>query len=107
MATTLAGVDLEVAKTVLNNLMSDKYKDTNYLFVQPFDLEQVPGYMDVVDKKLDLETVSKNLEAGAYADKKDEFWSDFADVFNNAIKYHANKPSKWIGKFAKEMIKRM
>lgn len=107
MATTLAGVDLEVAKTVLNNLMSDKYKDTNYLFVQPFDLEQVPGYMDVVDKKLDLETVSKNLEAGAYADKKDEFWSDFADVFNNAIKYHANKPSKWIGKFAKEMIKAM
>ena len=60
--------------------------------------------MDVVSKKLDLKTVSDQLEAGTYASRQ-EFLDDASMIFQNAIKYHGSRETKWISKPAKEMLK--
>ena len=72
--------------------------------VEPFPLESVPGYLDVVDKKLDLKTLSSNLEGGLYNSRQD-FFEDASLIFTNAIKYHGARETKWIAKPAKEMLK--
>ena len=105
------GNEREVAAKVLKNLQSEKYKHQNYLFLQPFDLTQVPGYLDLIAKPLDLQTVSNQLQSGYYDNApegaSETFWKDVTAVFGNAIRYHADKPTKWIAKMAKDMIKVM
>lgn len=96
--------DLEKCRQVVKNLMSEKYKKYNQLFIEPFPLESVPGYLDVVDKKLDIKTLAANLEAGLYKSRM-EFFDDASLIFQNAIKYHSNRETKWINKPAKEMLK--
>lgn len=96
--------ELELAKSLVAVLRSEKYKDRNYLFLDPFDLTQVPGYLDVVHKPLDLRTVASNLDAGQY-DSMDTFMADLNLIFQNAIKYHSGRETKWIAKMAKEMLK--
>ena len=61
--------------------------------VEPFPLESVPGYLDVVDKKLDLKTLSSNLEGGLYNSRQD-FFEDASLIFTNAIKYHGARETK-------------
>jgi hypothetical protein len=107
----LSATEQALAQQLLTNINSEKYKSWNYLFQQPFDLSQTPGYLDVVSKPLDLETVQKNLNAtvGANADAYTtfgEFWTDLTNVFHNAVTYHTGRQqTKWIAKMAKEMIK--
>lgn len=84
--------------------MSEKYKKYNYLFVEPFPLESVPGYLDVVTKKMDLKTLSSNLDSGLYSSRP-AFFEDAQMIFHNAIAYHGTRETKWITKPAKEMIK--
>ena len=97
--------DLEKCRRVLLSLKSDRYQKYNFVFLEPFDSSQTPGYFDVVSKKLDLKTVSSNLEAGEYK-TKEEFLEDTELIFQNAIKYHTGRDAtKWIVKYAKEMIK--
>lgn len=107
----LSATDQALAQQLLTNINSDKYKSWNYLFQQPFDLSQTPGYLDVVSKPLDLETVQKNLNADTITNSSAyttfaEFWTDLTNVFHNAVKYHMGRQqTKWIAKMAKEMIK--
>jgi cell division septation protein DedD len=95
---------VELCRGVVNTLMSERYKDKNYLFLHPFDLSQTPGYTDVVQKLMDLGTLSSNLESGAYATRQD-FFQDACRIFENAVAYHANRETKWIAKLGKEMLK--
>lgn len=96
--------DMEICRQVAKALMSDKYKDKNYLFLHPFDLSQTPGYLDVVTKVMDLNTLYSNLESGVYT-TREQFFADCNVVFENAIAYHSNKESKWIAKLGKDMLK--
>lgn len=93
--------DLKLCQTVFQNL---KANNSNYLFLEPFDLSQTPGYTDVVEKVMDLSTLSKNLEAGEYPDI-DAFFKDCFVIYENAIAYHGNRETKWIAKLAKQMLK--
>ena len=96
--------ELELARSLLTVLRSDKYKDRNYLFLVPFALNEVPGYLDVVAKPMDLQTVGNNLEAGSY-DSMDAFLAELTMTFQNAIAYHGNRETKFIAKFARDMLK--
>lgn len=98
------GNEREVAEKVLRNLQSEKYKGKNYLFLQPFDLSQVPGYLDLISEPLDMQTVSSRLQSGHYVESS-SFWQDLNKIFENAILYHNEKPTKWIAKMAKDMLK--
>lgn len=95
--------DREVARKVLEVIRSDKYKAKNYLFLAPFDMSQVPGYLELVGQPIDLATIANKLLSDVYT--KETFWHDMDLVFQNAIKYHGGKETKWIAKFAKDMLK--
>ena len=93
-----------IAEKVLATVSSAKYKGKNYLFLEPFALDQVPGYLEEVGKPLDLRTIRSNLQNDLYEDAA-SFWNDFQAVFQNAIKYHGKRETKWIAKYAKDMLK--
>jgi hypothetical protein len=94
----------EIARSLVTTLRSDKYKDRNYLFLAPFDITVVPGYLDVVSKPLDLQTVHSNLDSNVYP-TMESFMADLNGIFHNAIRYHGTRETKWIAKMAKEMLK--
>lgn len=91
-----------LADKVLTVLRSEKYKSKNYLFLVPFDLSQVPGYVEQVGQPLDMKTVADRIDT---YDSPESFWKDVDLIFDKAIKYHAEKPTKWIAKFARDMKK--
>ena len=102
---SLSEEDLNLLRGVVKTITSERYKDKNYVFLHPFDLSQTPGYLDVVKNTMDLETLSKNLEAGMYTSQQ-AFFKDCFTTFENAVAYHGNrKESKWIAKLGKEMLK--
>ena len=102
----LSDQEMKVASQVLKNIRAEKYKDWNYLFQERFDLNQVPGYLETIapNKPMALQTITQNLENGLYDDISD-VWADIKMTFENAQKYHGDKPTKWIAKMARDMIK--
>ena len=101
---SMAPNDLEACRNVVKLLTSPKHKNKNHLFLLPFDLAQVPGYMDVVTKVMDLQTLSQNLEAGEYTDQE-AFFKDCFVIFENAVAYHSTRSTKWIAKNAKDLLR--
>ena len=113
----LSEAEFSIADTLLNILLhSDKYQNKNILFIEPFDINEVPDYLQVIGPPIDLRTIANRLyghlsgstesSSTNYYTNINDFWNDIYSVYNNAIKYHSNKPtSKWIAKFAKDMIK--
>eukprot|EP00980_Cylindrotheca_fusiformis_P011812 scaffold2816_cov121-Cylindrotheca_fusiformis.AAC.28 len=93
--------DLRHCQNVVKALRKEK---NNYLFLEPFDLTQVPGYTDVVKKVMDISTLSKNLDAGVYPDRE-AFSKDCFLIYENAIAYHGTRPTAWIADLAKSMLK--
>lgn len=94
----------DVADKVLKVLLSEKYKPKNYLFLEPFDLNEVPDYLETVGKPLDLRSISERFYQDVYDGPA--FWTDITNVYQNAIKYHGGKQaSKWIAKYAKDMLR--
>jgi hypothetical protein len=51
---------------------------------------------------LDLQTVTNSVDT--YETLAD-FWADVFGIFENAIAYHASRPTKWIANIGKEMLK--
>ncbi len=101
----MSAEDMELCRQTISILLSPKYKDKSLLFRDPFDLSQVPGYLEICQRQLDISTVSKNLEDGIYK-SRDEFFRDAMLIFENAKKYHTGRPQTlWIVKPAKEMLK--
>lgn len=100
----LTDAELFEARAAIGELRDGRYKDKMYLFLEPFSVAEVPGYLEVVAKPLDLATVAATLELGGYA-TMDDFWQELAGIFENAMRYHAGKQTKWIAKFAKDMLK--
>lgn len=93
--------DLKHCQNVVKALRKEK---NNYMFLEPFDLTQVPGYSDVVKKPMDISTLSKNLEAGVYPDRE-VFAKDCFLIYDNAIAYHGTLPTAWIADKAKSMLR--
>jgi len=103
----LTQAELDAARRVLENLKK-KHASKTYVFSVPFELSQVPGYLDVNTKVLDLETLTKTLESssGLAYETMDDFWNDLVTIFENAVRYHTSeKPTSWIAPFAKECLK--
>lgn len=75
---------------VLSKLIADiSRKDEYGFFGQPVPLQEVPDYLDVIRKPMDLGTMGNKVRSGAYF-SLDEFIEDFVLVCENAKKY--NKP---------------
>lgn len=62
-------------------------KDTNEIFLDPVDLEEVPDYMTVVSEPMDISAMRKKLDTGRYEDLSD-MEKDFELMINNCLAYN-------------------
>ncbi|XP_057664032.1 bromodomain-containing protein homolog isoform X1 [Diorhabda carinulata] len=62
-------------------------KDTNEIFTEPVDLEEVPDYLTVVTDPMDLSTMRKKLEDGLYTDLS-SLEKDFDLMIANCLAYN-------------------
>ncbi|XP_022298167.2 peregrin-like isoform X2 [Crassostrea virginica] len=63
-------------------------KDTSNFFTEPVSLDEVPDYLDYIDKPMDFETMRKNIDNHQYR-TMDEFETDFEQIIKNCMKYNA------------------
>ena len=97
--------DIRICRDVITTLKSTKYSAKNYLFLEPVDIKFFPTYVSIVGKPMDLGTALNNLELGMYT-TKEAFFIDVGLCFENAEKFHKDKPENdWIIKMAREMKK--
>ncbi|MGK3757600.1 MAG: hypothetical protein ACI8RD_009914 [Bacillariaceae sp.] len=97
--------DLELCRGLVKVLKSGKNSKFSQMFLNPFDVSHVPGYLDICGRVMDLSTLEVNLENGRYS-KRIEVYDDCNIIFENAIKYHSDKDlTKWIVSPAKNMLK--
>ena len=96
---------MELCRSAVHSLASENLRDHNYLFLKPFDFKDTPGYEMEVDRVMDLETLSQNLENNEYSDPNG-FFEDAGLIFKNAIVYHGLHGSKWVVELAEYMLKR-
>jgi len=97
--------DLQHCRQAIQVLTSSEHSHKNYLFLEPVDTSFFPTYTQIIHKPMDLGTLATNLEAGSYS-SRDEFFADAMLCFENAIRFHSDKPENhWIVKLAKDMIK--
>lgn len=62
-------------------------KDTNEIFTEPVDLEEVPDYTTVVTEPMDLSTMRKKLDSGEYPDLS-SMEKDFNLMIANCLAYN-------------------
>lgn len=62
-------------------------RDTSGLFKEPVTEDVAPGYFDKITQPMDLATMRKKNEDGAYV-TWDDVWLDLDLMFNNALKYN-------------------
>lgn len=62
-------------------------KDTNEIFSEPVDLDEVPDYMTVVTEPMDLRTMREKLEDGVYPDLA-AMEKDFDLMIANCLAYN-------------------
>lgn len=63
-------------------------RDTNRIFTQPVDLEEVPDYLDYIEHPMDFSTMRKKLEEHQYL-TLDDFERDLHLIFDNCTTYNA------------------
>lgn len=101
----MSPLDVEICRSFIKTLQAEKNRNYNSVFLHPFDLNQVPGYLDVCPKAMDMSTLTNNLNDGLYSNRE-EFLEDCFMIFENAIKYHSDKDqTKWIVPAAQQMLK--
>jgi hypothetical protein len=85
-------------KKMLNALMNYECASP---FLKPVELREAPGYLDVVDTPMDLSTVKKKIQSGAYESDSSIFLNDINLIWANCIAY--NDPDSEISSWAYKM----
>jgi bromodomain and PHD finger-containing protein 1 len=76
---------LEASLRIVLDLVAAK--DTNEIFSEPVDLEEVPDYTTVVAEPMDLSTMRKKLDDGLYPDLT-SMEKDFDLMIANCLAYN-------------------
>jgi bromodomain-containing factor 1 len=73
----------------VKELKKNKYRDINYPFLEPVDVValNIPDYLGIVKRPMDLSTIEKKLIKGVY-DSTEEFEDDIRLMFNNCYLYN-------------------
>ncbi|CAG9862101.1 unnamed protein product [Phyllotreta striolata] len=84
----LMRIKLKPLEASLRNILDLIHaKDTNEIFTEPVDLEEVPDYLTVVTDPMDLSTMRKKLDAGQYLDLT-AMEKDFNLMIANCLAYN-------------------
>ncbi|KAL6947028.1 hypothetical protein ACO0QE_001886 [Hanseniaspora vineae] len=105
--------DLNFAKNVVKDLMSKKYININFAFLEPVDpvALNLPTYFDYVKEPMDLGTISKKLSNWEYKNLE-QVQADIELMFNNCFAFNpAGTPVNDLGVklkaiYEKEWLKR-
>lgn len=73
--------------TMIKLLQAIAGRDTADIFGEPVDVSEVPDYTDVVSEPMDLSTMRRKLETGAYY-TLDDMQSDFDLMIRNCLAYN-------------------
>ncbi|KAH7046556.1 hypothetical protein B0J12DRAFT_576377 [Macrophomina phaseolina] len=82
-------LELKFVETVINEMMKPKYRDFSYPFLQPVDpvALNIPQYLKIIKKPMDLGTVQSRLKHGEYTSAKDAK-ADLDLIFANCYKFN-------------------
>lgn len=58
-----------------------------YMFTRPVDTNEVPDYLEIIQKPMDLETMMTKIDQHAYESAKD-FLADIEQICMNALEYN-------------------
>ena len=58
-----------------------------HAFLKPVNRKLVPDYYDVIEKPMEVETITKKIEKHKYH-SRDDFLGDFLLIKNNSVKYN-------------------
>lgn len=81
----LEGNELDLARKVISKLHSH---DAGSIFHEPVDASLFPDYPTIVEKPIDLRTISEKLESGQY-NSLQQVDDDLTLMFNNCYTYNA------------------
>lgn len=81
----LEGKELDLARQVVSKLHSH---DAGTIFHEPVDASLFPDYPTIVEKPIDLRTISEKLESGQY-NSLQQVDDDLILMFNNCYSYNA------------------
>lgn len=87
----------DLKKTMRNILASLKKSPYAVPFLKPVDLDDAPGYLEVVSTPMDLSTIDKYLKEGKY-EKMGAFEADIKLISSNCLTY--NDPTSDIATYA-------
>ncbi len=87
----------DLKKTMRNILTSLKKSPYAVPFLKPVDLDDAPGYLEVVSTPMDLSTIDKYLKEGKY-EKMAAFEADIKLISSNCLTY--NDPTSDIATYA-------
>lgn len=81
--------ELRFCESVITEMLKAKYSKFSYPFLKPVDpvALNIPQYLKIIKKPMDLGTIDKNLREGQYQSSKD-FYNDMLLVFNNCYKFN-------------------
>lgn len=66
-----------------------------YMFTRPVDIKEVPDYLDIIKKPMDLETMMTKIDLHAYESAKD-FLADIELIVANALEYNPDRDPEGI-----------
>uniref|UniRef100_A0AAR2KUI1 Bromodomain and PHD finger containing, 1 n=1 Tax=Pygocentrus nattereri TaxID=42514 RepID=A0AAR2KUI1_PYGNA len=76
---------LRLLRTTLDQLQE---RDTSNFFTEPVSLNEVPDYLDHIERPMDFQTMKLSLESHHYL-SFEAFEADFLLIVNNCLKYNA------------------
>ncbi|OCL07876.1 Bromodomain-domain-containing protein [Glonium stellatum] len=82
-------LELKFCESVVTEMMKTKHAKFSYPFLKPVDpvALNIPQYLKIIKKPMDLGTIEKNLKDGNYQTAKD-FYNDVVLMFNNCYKFN-------------------
>ncbi|KAL1648874.1 transcription initiation at TATA-containing promoter protein [Diplodia intermedia] len=82
-------LELKFAETVINEMLKPKHREFSYPFLQPVDpvALNIPQYLKIIRKPMDLGTVYGRFKRGEYTSAKD-IKADLDLIFANCYKFN-------------------
>ncbi|KAF2205633.1 Bromodomain-containing protein [Delitschia confertaspora ATCC 74209] len=97
-------LELKFCEGVISEMMKPKHQGFAWPFLTPVDpvALNIPQYLKIIKKPMDLGTIDRNLRQGQYQSSK-EFYNDMMLVFSNCYKF--NPPNDEVHKMGKMLEK--
>lgn len=82
---------INFSKKAITSLINDMKKSEYAIpFNHPVDLDEAPGYEEIIKEPMDLSTLEKRHKANLYENNTKAFVSDMSLIWNNCLLFHGD-----------------